>query len=333
MDTARRINELLDRWMIGVIMLCVATAVVVREHAAPWRIAAPYALGLLIMCLTINTAIEELRQAIRSVGAICLCTFVLFVVLPLCAWGLVQVGLRDVPDLAMGLILFSALPSATLAAVWTYLSRGQTGFSLTITFITTLAAPLVTPAVLRAFGGSLVEVDALRLLYGLMLMLVLPTLVGVAIRRKAEEAVLRLRAVTGLATKALIIYLIVVNIAPAIPYLVGMGPKLPAVVGLSAVQVCLGFALGLAAGKILRRPELMSSVTFSCALRNTGLGLVLAQLYFHPLTVTPIVVAILTHHPLASIAQRYFLGRSEELAAGQSAARAPCPAEAKNPRR
>ncbi len=73
--------------------------------------------------------------------------------MPLFAYLLV-VGLRIPWEIGVGLILLGAAPGGTASNVMTYLGRGDVALSVTITSVTTLAAPLVMPAWVVVLAGE-----------------------------------------------------------------------------------------------------------------------------------------------------------------------------------
>jgi BASS family bile acid:Na+ symporter len=108
--------------------------------------------------------------------------------LPAIGWLLVR-SLRLQPAIAQGVLLVAACPSGGMANVYTYLARGNVALSVTLTAVSCLAAVVVTPLALSVLqaqdGGS----TGFRVPYGvlagqLLLLLVLPVLSGMGIRRR-----------------------------------------------------------------------------------------------------------------------------------------------------
>ncbi|WP_204324220.1 bile acid:sodium symporter, partial [Stenotrophomonas maltophilia] len=81
------------------------------------------------------------------------------VVMPVIAFLLVQ-AFRLPPDLAIGAILVGCCPGGTSSNVITFLAKGNTALSVACTTLSTLLAPILTPAVFYLFASQWLQVDA-----------------------------------------------------------------------------------------------------------------------------------------------------------------------------
>ena len=80
-----------------------------------------------------------------------------FLIMPTLAFLLVK--LFDLPpEIAVGVILVGCCPGGTASNVMTFLSKGDVALSVTITSITTLLAPVVTPALIFLFASEYIDV-------------------------------------------------------------------------------------------------------------------------------------------------------------------------------
>ena len=70
-----------------------------------------------------------------------------FVIMPLLAFTLAKV-FNLAPEIAVGVILVGCCPGGTSSNVMTFLAKGNTALSVTITSCTTLLAPFMTPALI-----------------------------------------------------------------------------------------------------------------------------------------------------------------------------------------
>ena len=131
---------------------------------------------------------DDFRRVARQPQIVVAATVGQFVLLPIIGWILVRcLGLQ--PAIAQGVLLVAACPSGTMANVYTYLARANVALSVTLTGVSCLAAVLTTPlalAVLQAQGGESTgfRVPFAVLVGQLFLLLVLPVLSGMGIRRR-----------------------------------------------------------------------------------------------------------------------------------------------------
>src|SRR5690606_17361432 len=63
------------------------------------------------------------------------------------------------PEILAGVILIGCSPSGMASNVMAYLAKANLALSITITAVTTLLAPFVTPFLMKVLAGSLVEID------------------------------------------------------------------------------------------------------------------------------------------------------------------------------
>ena len=81
-----------------------------------------------------------------------------FTIMPFLGYALAGVSGLE-PEIAAGIILIGCSPSGLASNVMAYLAKANLALSVTITSITTLIAPLVTPLLMRLLAGALVEID------------------------------------------------------------------------------------------------------------------------------------------------------------------------------
>ncbi|MBU5899553.1 bile acid:sodium symporter, partial [Vibrio cholerae O1] len=62
------------------------------------------------------------------------------------------------PEIAVGVILVGCAPGGTASNVVTYLAKGDTALSVSITTLSTLLAPVLTPLLTLWLAGSYMDV-------------------------------------------------------------------------------------------------------------------------------------------------------------------------------
>jgi BASS family bile acid:Na+ symporter len=108
------------------------------------------------------------------------------VVIPFLAYGLAQI-LDLEAGIALGLILVAAMPGGTLSKVFTFVGRGNVALSITLSVVTTLAAIITVPLLLRLLASEYIPPDfdmpILGIIHELALFLLLPLGVGMVLGR------------------------------------------------------------------------------------------------------------------------------------------------------
>jgi len=101
-----------------------------------------------------------------------------FSVMPLVGLGLTKV-FSFPPEIAAGIILIGSCSSGLASNVMAYLARANLALSVTVTAITTMIAPLMTPLLMKKLAGSLVPVNGLNMMLEIIKIVLVP--VGAAL--------------------------------------------------------------------------------------------------------------------------------------------------------
>jgi bile acid:Na+ symporter, BASS family len=79
-----------------------------------------------------------------------------FSIMPLTGWTLTKVFTFE-PEIAAGIILIGCCPSGLASNVMSYIARANLPLAVTITACTTVAAPLMTPLLMKLLAGTLIK--------------------------------------------------------------------------------------------------------------------------------------------------------------------------------
>jgi BASS family bile acid:Na+ symporter len=82
------------------------------------------------------------------------------------------------PEIAAGVILIGSSPSGLASNVMSYIARANLALSVTITAITTIISPFMTPMLMKLLAGELVEVNFWKMMLDIFNMVILPIVAG-----------------------------------------------------------------------------------------------------------------------------------------------------------
>lgn len=252
---------------------------------APW-IAPLLGVVMLGMGLTLQPA--DFRRVLRRPGDVLAGAAAQWLLMPPGAWALAVV-LRLPPELAAGVILVGAAPGGTASNVVTLLARGDVALSVSITAVTTLAAPLVMPFWVLALLGEQIQVGFWTLFRQIALIVLIPVLCGVLLRqfldrlapRTTAEAVRVFPMISMLAIAVIVAAIVAINVDA----LARLGLPL-------AMAVLLHNGLGLAGGAVTGHligmtPDRIRTCCFEVGMQNSGLAVALAVAHFGPAAALP----------------------------------------------
>ena len=111
---------------------------------------------MFVMGLTLNE--KDFKVIVTRPKDVFIGCLAQFTVMPLMAYFLAKT-LRLPPELAVGLVLLGTCPGGTASNVMTYLAKGDVALSIGMTTVSTLVAPLLTPALTYLLAGEWVEIN------------------------------------------------------------------------------------------------------------------------------------------------------------------------------
>jgi BASS family bile acid:Na+ symporter len=96
-----------------------------------------------------------------------------FTIMPLVGFGLTR--LFSFPDeIAAGIILVGCCSSGLASNVMAYLARANLTLSITVTAVTTMVAPIMTPFWMKLLAGDRVEISFLGMMFDIVKLLIVP---------------------------------------------------------------------------------------------------------------------------------------------------------------
>jgi len=108
------------------------------------------------------------------VGIICHYT-----IMPLVGFTLAKI-FNFPSEIAAGIILVGCSPSGLASNVMSYLARANLALSVSVTTVSTLLAPFLTPLLMKLLGGEFVEVHFWAMVWDITKIVILPVVAGLA---------------------------------------------------------------------------------------------------------------------------------------------------------
>lgn len=117
--------------------------------------------------------LDDFRGVARNPRGVLVGIVCHFSVMPLVGFGLTKL-FHFPPEIAAGVILIGSCSSGLASNVMAYLAGANLVLSVTVTAITTLVAPLMTPLWMKLLAGTLVKVDFLAMMMEIMRIVIVP---------------------------------------------------------------------------------------------------------------------------------------------------------------
>ena len=199
-----------------------------------------------------------------------------YTVMPFVGWTVTKIF--SFPDeIAAGIILIGSCPNGLASNVMSYLARANLALSVTLTAISTLIAPLVTPMFMQLLAGQYVSIDFWSMVWDITKIIILPIGAGLIFNHFLHGRFKWLDNIMPLISMISIALIIVVITSAGRNDLMVVGPLLILAVLMHNIS---GYVLGYWISRGLRMPERdCRTLALEVGLQNGGLasGIALAM--------------------------------------------------------
>nr|VZI16017.1 unnamed protein product [Spirometra erinaceieuropaei] len=211
------------------------------------------------------------------------------------------------PEFGFGLLTTGCCPGGGGSNVWTLLLHGDLNLSMTMTFISSIAALGMTPLALFAYGRFFLDVQQIKIPYvqiaGQLLYVVIPVIAGMLIKRYLPKTAAHIRRCLQPLSFIFIAVLVGFGTYVNLPIYALIGPY-PLLLPTAAALPWIGFlAAGLIACLLRRSRAEILTIAIETGIQNIGIA-ILVLIYSMPQpegdigAVMPLVVALFTPLPL-----------------------------------
>jgi BASS family bile acid:Na+ symporter len=220
---------------------------------------------------------DNYRNILRTPGKIFYGTACQFIIMPLLAL-VTSILFRLSPEWTVGLILTGAAPGAMTSNVISYLSKGDVAYSVSLTALSTLLCPVLTPLIILLLAGTRIPISFFPMFKTIILVVILPLLGGFLVRKFFPKFVHAIgewpSTLSVLAIVVITSYVVAINKAS-----LGYASFIVifAVVFHNAMGMILGYLAGYPVKFSFTRRKTLS---IEIGMQNAGLGVILALNHF-----------------------------------------------------
>ena len=192
-----------------------------------------------------------------------------FIIMPILGFTLANLS-GFPPEIAAGIILIGCSPSGLASNVMNYLAKANLALSITITSVTTLLAPLVTPLLMKFLAGAFVQIDAVAMMWDICKMVIVPIGAGLLFNKLLSGKAKWLDDAMPLVSMFGIAFIITIITAAGRDSLLDIGGTLILIV---LVHNMFGYLLGYWSGRLFRMPERdCRTIAIEVGMQNGGLA-------------------------------------------------------------
>lgn len=250
-------------------------------------------LGIIMFGMGLTLSVDDFKGVFQAPKSVLIGVVAQYTIMPLTAYGLVFV-FNLPPEIAVGVILVGCCPGGTASNVMTFLAKGNTALSVTITAMSTLLAPILTPALTLLLASQWLPVSFMEMFISIVKVVLVPIILGVVIRLLFSKQVDK-----SVAALPLVSVIGIIGVASAVvainrESIVTSGLLIFAVV---ALHNCLGLLFGYLFAKILKLDFTdQKAISIEVGMQNSGLGAALALAHFAPIAAVPSAIFSVWHN-------------------------------------
>ena len=307
----RKANSYFERFMpvltpTGVIIGLLFASVFISLK--PW---VTWLFAFLTLVNGMGVSVRDFGKVIREPKPILIFILLSYIAIPVLATIASSLLFTDKPEIILGFVLLYSIPTAVAACVWSGIYDGNGALSLTLLIIGTLLAPITTPLTVKFLGGSDIVIDTKGMMLSLLMMVVIPSVIGIAINfitkgKCTENLSPSLKPFTKLA----LLFVIIINTSQIASYLIDNATLdyFPPFI-MALIFTIAGFGLSYMATRLfsLTREDSVS-VVFASGMRNISAAMVIAINFFPPESVIPVISGIVFQQSAAAATSHFLFG-------------------------
>lgn len=173
-------------------------------------------------------------------------------------------------EIAAGIILIGCSPSGLASNVMSYLAKANLALSITITAISTLLAPLSTPILMKLLAGEFIQIDVLKMMWDIIMMVILPIGAGLIFNKLLKGKAKWMDVAMPLVSMVGIAMIIVIITAAGRDSLLEIGGLLILIVLIHNIS---GYTIGYWYARLFKMNEKDSrTIALEVGMQNAGLA-------------------------------------------------------------
>lgn len=239
----------------------------------------PVALGIIMLGMGLALTLEDFKRVALFPRATFVGLFCQLIVLPLVAFGMLQV-LSLPPELAVGVMLLSFCPGGATSNLLSNLARADVALSITLTAISSMITVFTIPYFVNLSmeyfigEGKYVELPVLKTMLQIVVITIIPVSIGMLIRWKFPEGARRSEKPVKIASAVFITLVILGAILKERDNIAGYFVQVGVITLLINVVILAG---GYLMGKLFRlsHPQ-RAAVSIESGIQNGTLAIAIA---------------------------------------------------------
>jgi BASS family bile acid:Na+ symporter len=277
---AFRGNKIFKGYWYSVVILAVATIAMyypqyfkmVGGRQASFFI--PILLQVIMFGMGTELSLKDFAQVMRMPKGVIIGIVCHYTIMPLVGFAVAH--LFNFPgEIAAGIILIGCCPSGLASNVMCYLAKANLALSVSVTTVSTLLAPFLTPFLMKLLGGSYVAIDLWAMVWDITKIVIIPIAAGLVFHYMVRGKVKWLDKAMPVISMVGIALVLLVITAAGRDNLLKVGGLL---IVATFIHNMTGYFLGYWSARLFRFPERdCRTIALEVGMQNAGLAAALAK--------------------------------------------------------
>ncbi len=290
METLEKISKAVGKNMAIIVLIVAAVALFVPTSLSwiktTWI---NYLLMIVMFGMGLTIQPNDFTVVFKRPKEVIIGCLAQFTVMPLLAYALGKgFGLEEA--LLVGLVLVGTCPGGTSSNVMSYLAKADVALSVGMTTVSTLIAPILTPAITYLLLKTTVEIDAFAMFLSIIKVVIVPIGLGLIINRLFSETTQKVSKILPLVSVTAIVLIVASVVSANSEKILTTGFIVFIVV---IVHNCGGYLCGYLIAKVLGlSTKKQKTIAIEVGMQNSGLASGLATSAFPNLAMATVPGAI-----------------------------------------
>lgn len=197
-----------------------------------------------------------------------------YTIMPFVGWALAHL-FKFPPEIAAGVVLIGTVPCGMASNVISYLAKANLALSVTLTAVSTMMAPFVTPFLMQWLAGSYVNISVTAMMLDICKIVIVPVAAGLVFNHFLTGKLKWLDNIMPKLSMSAIAFIIVIITAKGRESLLDVGALL---ILSSLIHNLSGYTLGYWLCRLIRMKEQdCRTIAIEVGMQNGGLATAIAK--------------------------------------------------------
>ncbi len=267
-------------------------------------------LGIVMFGMGMTLKVADFKLILKYPKGVIIGIVSQFVVMPLLAFALAKI-FNLPPEIAVGVILVGCCPGGTSSNVMTFLAKGNTALSVTITSFTTLLAPFMTPALIYLLASEWLPVSFMAMFISVIKVVLIPIILGIIAQFLFKPLVSKGVDILPTVSVVAIVLIVAAVVSGSRDKILETGLTIFAIV---ILHNGLGYLFGFLVAKLFKLSyDNQKAVSIEVGMQNSGLGAQLAMAHFDPVAAVPSAIFSFWHNISGPILATYWGTKADKM--------------------